>query len=213
MFAGTPWDGLSASDTATGFVGVSNKAPGNNVYSIAAKYRLPSESILPLTVNVEWGTDDNPGAALEWPGLVAGLSAPMLGTLPASLGVEYAYFGRGPVGGHDPFPWYSHAVYTGGWVTGNLPLGDPMGGNGRALRLIGSADLWNARVRVTGLGWVQDRFVDNLYAPAAGGRSVGVRGQVEWRFGSAAVGFRGSYERGQEGWRQRALVGEATLFF
>ena len=213
MFAGTPWDGISARDAVLGFAGVSNKAPGNNVYAFSGKYRLPSEALLPLTVNVEWGTDDNPGAAVQWPGLVAGISAPMLGPLPASLGVEVAYFGRGPFGYHDPFGWYAHSPYRGGWVSGKTPLGDPMGGNGRALRLTGAADLWDARLRLAGVAWVQDRSADNLYAPAAGGRSVGARGEAEWRFDRAALGVRGSYEHGRDGWSRGDLVGQATVFF
>jgi hypothetical protein len=213
MFGGTPWGGISARDAVTGLLGVSNKAPTNNVYSLSAKYRLPSEALLPLTVNVEWGTDDNPGAAVQWPGIVAGISAPMLGPLPGSLGVEVAYFGRGPVGYRDPLAWYSHSSYTGGWVTGRTPLGDPLGGSGRALRLTGAADLWDARVRLSALAWVQDRFADNLHAPAAGGRSAGARGEAEWRFGPTSLGVRGSYEHGRDGWNRGDLVGEATVFF
>lgn len=212
MFAGTPWEGISAKTAVAGFVGVSNKAPGNNVYSVSARCRLPVETLLPLTLDVEWGTDDNPGAAVQWPGLVAGISAPMLGPLPASLGIEYAYFGRGLVGYHDPFPWYSHFAYTGGWVTGQTPLGDPLGGNGRALRAIGAADLWDSRIRLSGLGWVQDRFVDNLYAPAAVGRSFGARGEVEWRHWRGALGIVSSYEWGRDGWNRVGVTAEAKLF-
>jgi hypothetical protein len=36
---------------------------------------------------------------------------------------------------------------------------------------------------------------------------------VEWRFGHAALGLRGSYERGQQGWRRGSVMAEATLFF
>lgn len=77
---------------------------GKNVYSLSMRWRLPTESILPLTLCVDWGSNDNPGGAVTWPGLVAGVKAPMLPGLPVSLGVEYAYFGEGPFGYHDPFP-------------------------------------------------------------------------------------------------------------
>ena len=212
MFGGPFWDGISVRDAVLGLVGVSNKAPGNNVYSVSGEYRLPTEALLPLTARIEWGTDDNPGAAVTWPGLVAGLTAPMLPGLPAALGFEYAYFGRGPFGYHDPFGWYSHGQYVGGWATDESPLGDPLGGNGRAFRLVGSADPWDGLLRLTAVAFVQDRFLDNLYAPQAGGRSVGARGTVELRLGRTAIGVSGGYERGRDGWYGGDLEARATLF-
>jgi len=211
------WQGSS---TIPSLIGVSNSAPGNNVYSISARYRLPTERLLPLTAKVEWGTDDNPGAAVQWPGLVAGISAPMLPFVPASLGFEYAYFGKGPFGYHDPFSWYSH-TYAGdnlGWATQQTPLGDPLGGNGRAFRLTASMDPFDARLHLAGMGWVQDRFDDavnppNLYSPGAGGWSVGASGEAEVRLGRAALGLNGRYEHGMDGWSQKQIEAAAKVFF
>ncbi len=212
MFGGALWEGIPTSQVPLALFGIKNYRE-NNVYSGSIELRLPTEALLPLTAKVEWGSDDNPGAAFQWPGLVAGLTAPMLPGLPAALGVEYAYFGRGPFGFHEPFAWYAHGQYTGGWATGQTPLGDPLGGNGRALRLTASADPFDARARFAVAGWVQDRFADNLYAPAAGGRSLGIRGEVELRLDRASLGAHGTHERGRDGWTRSEFEIAARLFF
>ena len=117
------------------------------------------------------------------------------------------------VGYHDPFGWYTHGQYTGGWVTRQTPLGDPMGGNGKALRLTGAADLWDARVRLSGVGFVQDRSLDNLYAPSAVGRSVGGRGDAELRIDRWAFAVRGGYEHGEQGWSRGDVTAVVSAFF
>lgn len=211
MFGGKLWEGIPAGRAPLAILGLKNYRE-NNVYSGAVRYRLPTESVLPLTAKLEWGTDDNPGAAVQWPGLVVGLSAPMLPGLPAALGFEYAYFGRGPVGYHDPFHWYAHGQYNGGWVSGQTPIGDPMGGNGRAYRLTASVDPL-PRLRLAATGWLQERFLDNLYAPAAGGRSVGFQGEAELRVWKGAVVVRGLYEHGRDGWNRGEVIAAARAFF
>lgn len=211
MFGGTLWHGVPFSEGLENILAINNKI-GNNVASGTIQFMLPTEGLLPLTAKVDWGTDDNPGAAWEWPGLVAGLTAPMLPGLPASLGFEYAYFGRG-LPGHDPFGWYTHGQYYGGWATGETPLGDPMGGNGRSFRLTATADPWNGLLHFTGRVWIQDRFSANLYAPAASGPSVGGSGEAELRVDRWALGGSGAYEAGAQGWRRAELLMKASLFF
>jgi hypothetical protein len=120
MFGGALWEGIPTSQIPLALFGPKNYRE-NNVYSGTIEYRLPTERLLPLTAKLEWGTDDNPAAAFSWPGLVAGLSSPMLPGLPVAVGFEYAYFGKGPFGYHDPFPWYSHGQSVGGWATGEHP--------------------------------------------------------------------------------------------
>ncbi|HEX7622649.1 MAG TPA: capsule assembly Wzi family protein [Anaeromyxobacteraceae bacterium] len=210
MFGGALWEGIPTSQIPLSLLGLKNYRE-NNVYSGTIEYRLPTEGAIPLTAKLEWGTDDNPAAALFWPGLVAGLSSPMLPGLPVAVGFEYAYFGRGPFGHHDPFPWYSHGQYVGGWATGETPLGDPLGGNGRAYRLVASADPLDGRLRLTWAGWLQDRFGDNLYAPAAGGRSVGGRLGAELRAGRWSAELSGEGEQGSDGWSRRALRCALTM--
>jgi hypothetical protein len=212
MFGGTPWSGKPASEIPASLLGIKNSRE-NNLYSASVRLRLPTEALLPLTAKLEWGSDDEPGAAVTWPGLVAGLSAPLLPGLPVALGVEYAYFGRGLFGYHDPFGWYGHWRFKGGWATGQTPLGDRMGGNGRALRAIASADPFDARVRLAGVAWVQDRFADNLYASTAGRRSVGLEVRAELRLGRFSVGAGGAYERGGNRWSRREITAGATCFF
>jgi Capsule assembly protein Wzi len=212
MFGGALWDGISARQVPLALLGIQNYRE-NNVYSGTVQYRLPSEALLPLTAKLEWGTDDEPAAAWKWPALVVGLAAPMLPGLPASVGVEYAYFGKGIGPPHTPFAWYAHSQYVGGWATGETPLGDALGGNGRALRLTASADPWGPRVRLAASAWVADRFADNLYAPQAAGRSVGGTCDAELRLGRTALGVRGSYERGRDGWSRAALSATTTAFF
>jgi hypothetical protein len=213
MLGGSFWRSTPKGDVPLILAGIKGSHRENNVYSLGARLRLPTEALLPLTAKVEWGSDDNPGAAVQWPGLVVGVTAPMLPGLPAAVGVEYAYFGDGPFGYHDPFPWYGHGGHVGGWATGQTPLGDPLGGNGQALRLIASVDPFDARVRIAAVGWIQDRDRDNLYSPAAGGESLGLRGEAELRLGRGAVGLRGSYEHGSAGWTRSEIEIAGRVFF
>jgi hypothetical protein len=207
LFGGDPWDGFPAWHRALVLVGLDNYRE-NNMLTASVRWRLPTEAALPLTAVVDWGTDDDPLAAVKIPGFVAGLSAPMIASAPVSVGVEYAFFGRLCCREEArSAPWYVHGQYRPGWVVDQTPLGDPLGGNGRALRVRATADLWRGRLRVWSLAFGQDRFSSNLYAPQAGGRSVGGRAGAELRLGAAALELRGGLERGRSGWR----MGEATV--
>ncbi|HET9598106.1 MAG TPA: capsule assembly Wzi family protein [Anaeromyxobacteraceae bacterium] len=213
MFGGAIWEGIGASDGALAILGIKNVPhSGNNVYSGSVRWRLPTEAALPLTARLEWGTDDNPGAAFNWPGLLAGLSTPLVPGTPVALGFEWAFFDKSGIGHHNgPITWYSHGEYVGGWATGQAPLGDPLGGNGRAWRLVAAADLLDARLHLDAVGAVNERRPDNLYAPQAGGRSVGASGQAEWRQGRYALGVRGRYEQGDAGWHRGDLTIRANV--
>jgi hypothetical protein len=215
MFGGTLWSGTSPVSGFLALLGLKNTVD-NNVWSGTVEWMLPTERFLPLTAKLDWGSDDDPGALIGWPGLIVGLSAPMLPGLPASLGVEYAYFGLGSATfrkPESPIGWYSHGFYTGGWVTGQTPLGDPLGGNGQALRLVGSADVWDARVRLHVLAALQDRATLNLYAPAAVGRSMLAQGVAEYRLDRGAIRLDASHERGEAGWRRTQLAASGMVFF
>jgi hypothetical protein len=213
MFGGDPWNGFPYSHRAQVLAGFDNYRE-NNMLTTSARWRLPTDAVLPLTVAVDWGTDDDPLAAYKIPGLVAGIRAPLVGSIPASVGVEYAFFGRLCCRSKEwSDPWYEHTQYVAGWTTGETPLGDALGGNGRVLRIHGSADPWRGRVRLSSVAWVQERFSENLYAPQAAGRGIGARGLAELRLGRAALELRGSYERGTEGWRLTQAAAAATLHF
>jgi hypothetical protein len=215
MFGGALWEGLGTSDRVLALFGIKNvPRSGNNIYAGSIRWRLPTEAALPLTARLEWGSDDNPGAAANVPGILAGLSTPLLPGVPAALGFEWAFFDNSGVGHHNgPVFWYTHGDYVGGWATGQSPLGDPLGGNGHAYRLTAAADLLDARLHVDAVGAVNERRAENLYAPQAGGRSVGASGGVEWRQGRSAVGVRGAYEHGDDGWRRTELSLRAAWSF
>ena len=205
MFGGDPWSGISLGDALEGLSGLGNLA-GNNVFSLALRYRLPTDGWQPLTLKIELATDDELGALLSWPGLVAGLTAPALGDLPVALGLEVVHFGPGfTVTRHDPFPWYGHGLYTGGWASGSAPLGDPLGGNGDALRGSASVDALDGMLWLCLRAHLQRRRADNLYAPQAGGRSAGVVAEAELRRGRFTLGASGAHERGGSRWRRSEL--------
>ena len=209
MFGGALWAGIPAHRIPGVLTGFSNYRE-NNVVSVSAAWRLPTDTLLPLTAKVEWGSDDNGGAWIQVPAVVAGISTPLLPFAGASAGFEYAYLGR--LCCRD-IAWYTHGQYTGGWATGETPLGDPIGGDGRAYRLVASAEPFDGRLRLTAASWLQDRFSANLYAPGAIGRSVGGRLGVELRTGRSAAELSGEAERGVDGWSRRALRGAVTIFF
>ncbi len=211
IFGGEPWDGLPAWDATRVLLGAKNVA-GNNVLAASARWRMPTEAVLPLTLDVDWGTDDDPFAAVKVPGLVAGVSTPMLGTLPVALGVEYAFFGRfccrAP---YKTGAWYGHHEYRGGWAARQAPLGDPLGGDGRALRISASAD-GGSILRVASAVWVQDRFLGNLYAPQAAGRSVGAEVTTQLRLPRTTIELRAGREQGSR-WETTQAALDATVFF
>ncbi|MFL5261644.1 MAG: capsule assembly Wzi family protein, partial [Anaeromyxobacteraceae bacterium] len=62
MFGGAIWEGIPTSQVPLALLGIKNYKE-NNVYSGTIDYRLPMESLLPLTAKIEWGTDDEPAAA------------------------------------------------------------------------------------------------------------------------------------------------------
>jgi hypothetical protein len=211
MFGGDPWDDLPAWDRTRALVAGRNFRE-NNVHAVSARWRMPTEGVLPLTLEVDWGSDDDPLAAVKVPGIVAGLSAPMLGRLPITIGVEYAFFGRFCC--REPWksaPWYTHYDYPGGWVTGQVPIGDALGGDGRALRVRATLDDGSA-VRISTAAWAQERFGMNLYSPQAGGRSAGGELSAELRLPRSSVELRGIHERGPR-WHATQAAIEATVSF
>jgi Capsule assembly protein Wzi len=211
IFGGEPWNGFPVWDRVRVLAGVAN-VRGNNMLAVSARWRMPTGSVLPLTLDVDWGTDDDPLAAVKVPGVVAGVSTPIVGTFPVALGVEYAFFGRfccrSP---QKTMPWYSHHEYVGGWAVGQAPLGDPLGGDGRALRLRASADAGSG-LRVSSAAWVQERFSRNLYSPHAGGQSVGAELSAQVRLPRTTIELRGGHERSSR-WNTTQAALEATVFF
>jgi hypothetical protein len=148
----------------------------NNVLSVAGRWRLPTENCLPITLHLDWGTDDNGGAWYQAPGIDAGILLPSLPFAPElSLALEASFFGttcKEPSGGTwcrspgYPLDWYTHGTLA--WVQGNHPLGQRMGGSGREILLRAEADLLDAALWLRGDAFLWERFSGNLYAPYTG---------------------------------------------
>ncbi|MGA8891031.1 MAG: capsule assembly Wzi family protein [Anaeromyxobacteraceae bacterium] len=192
----------------------------NNVYSVAGRYRLPTEDWVPVTLYLDWGGDDNGGAWYSAPGIDAGFLVPSLPFAPeVSVGFEWSFFGTvcqpgAPEGGLCRPPdmglnWYTHGYYS--WTRGDLPLGHRMGGNGREYLLYAAADLLDARLLLRGDVFLRDRFSGNLYAPYTG-KTGGFDAQATWRIGIGEVGVSGSLETGG-GWTTGGAGAHARVFF
>jgi hypothetical protein len=192
----------------------------NQVVSADFRYRLPTESVVPLTAHLEWGAEDAAGAWWDVPGISAGLTIPALPGAPeVQLGVEYTTLAGFCCG--NP-PWYFHLMHPGNWVAGGAPLGHRLGGHGREFLLHGAADLAAAALRTEIRAFVRDRPVDgfdtsvragNLFGPPRFGSSHG---------GDVAASVRVSprlelhldagYEAGR-GWAERRASASANLLF
>jgi hypothetical protein len=222
MMGGSTWETLSGSPfTFSDFLHViTYRGNGyeNNVFSVSGRWRLPTESWVPLTAYLDWGGDDNGGAWLQAPGIDAGIFIPSLPFAPeVSVGLEGSFFGevcKEQTGGtfcRSPgysLNWYTH---TYSWTQGDLPLGHRMGGNGRELFLYAAADLLDARLLIRGDVFLRDRFSVNLYAPYTG-RSGGFDLQATWRIGIGEVGVNGRLEAGS-GWTAGGAGAHAAVYF
>jgi hypothetical protein len=190
--------------------------PENNIMSISVRWRLPTESWVPLTVYLDWGGDDAGGAGLAFPGIDFGVFIPSLPFAPeVSVGIEASFFGEfctdrsgGTFCREDPLNWYTHAY---SWTLGDPPLGHRMGGNGRELFLYAAADLLDARLLVRGDAFLRDRVPVNLYAPYTG-TSGGFDLQATWRVGIGEVGVNGRFEAGS-GWTAGGAGARVAAYF
>ena len=227
MMGGATWEQLTGSPfTVNDFLhaitfgggGEQNNGAANNLFSIAGRWRLPTEDWVPVTLYLDWGGDDNGGAWLQAPGIDAGLFIPSLPFAPeVSVGIEASFFGevcKEQTGGtfcRSPgysLNWYTHSY---SWTQGNLPLGHRMGGNGRELLLYASADLLDAKLLIRGDAFLRDRFSGNLYAPYTGS-SGGFDLQATWRVGIGEVGVNGRLEAGKS-WTAGSAGARVAVFF
>jgi hypothetical protein len=223
MMGGATWETLTGSPfTFSDFLHVvtyRGNGSENNVFSLGARWRLPTEEWVPLTVYVDTGADDNGGAWYQAPGLDLGVLVPSLPFAPeVSVGLEWSFFGTlcqpgAPDGGlcrppDMPLNWYTHPY---SWTLGNLPLGHRMGGSGRELFLYAAADLLDARLLLRGDAFLRDRFSGNLYAPYTGS-SGGFDLQATWRIGVGEVGLNGGLEA-RKGWTSGGAGARAAVFF
>lgn len=166
--------------TLTGmFVGVLSNDFENQIVSADARYRLPTERALPITLYGEWGADDGAGALGEQPAWVVGAMAPAVrGIAGLSLGAEASRFAA--CCGHGA--WYTHSRFTGNWVSRDRPLGHPLGGEGNELALLAGLTVPDRGFSLETRVWRRVRSAasldrgtggGNLYARSRTGASVG----------------------------------------
>jgi hypothetical protein len=194
--------------------GVVHSTFENQVISLDARYRLPTDGVLPATAYVEWGADDAAGAMDETPGRVIGLFLPALPGVPeAGLGAEYTYFKHGCCG-HGP--WYLNSTFPGNWAAHGRPLGHPLGGEGSEYAAYLQASAWDARLRLDARGWIRDRSDrsllsahnpggGNLFTPERTGRSTGGTVEAALRLLPRADLRASGWMDDGSGWREQAF--------
>jgi hypothetical protein len=216
MMTGKPFTLRDFLEAIVHMGGIKGNGFENHVGSFSGRWRLPTESWVPITLYMDWGTDDNGGAWLQAPGIDAGIFVPSLPFAPeVSVGLEASYFGElcaersgGPFCRSTELNWYAH-LYP--WTQRDRPLGHRMGGNGRELLLYAAADLLDARLLVRGDAFVRERFTTNLYAPYVG-TSGGFDLEATWRCGIGEVGVNGRLEVGA-GWTTGGAGGRVAVYF
>lgn len=182
----------------------------NQIVSVEARFRIPSEAWVPLTAYFEWGTEDAAGAWWDVPARVFGLETPALpGLETLSLGGAYTSMAAHCCG--NP-PWYRHGAFEGNWAKGDRPLGLPLGGEGWEWRAYGGWDRLDAGYRVEADLIHRQRSGQNLYVPGRE-RSTGVEVRGSWWM-RPSVQWMGEVrlENGAE-WSEQWLGISANLYF
>ncbi len=192
----------------------------NQVVAAEFRYRLPTESVLPLTLYLEWGADDGAGAWWDVPARVLGAYVPAVPGLPAfAAGAEYTSFATLCCGNPG---WYTHAAQPGGWAAEGAILGHPLGGEGQEFLLYSHADLAGSRLRLQGRAFRRERGREgydafaragNLFAPERAGWSTGASLAAWWRVAPRTeLRLRALREVGSE-WRSHELDLNASVLF
>jgi len=182
----------------------------DQIVSVSGRFDLPTEEVLPLTAYLEWGSEDAAGAWHDVPGIVGGLWSPSLPFAPGvAMGAEYAHFSTSCCGNPK---WYRHWSFVGSWASRDLPLGHPLGGNGRQAMVFAEAYLLDARARLGGSVYRRDRKDENLFAPGREGGSTGGSFSLEVRpFPSWELRLEAAEERGDD-WSDRNVRIEVSYF-
>ena len=196
-------------------VGVIRSDFENQVVAGEARWRLPTDRVLPATAYLEWGADDGAGALDEQPARLAGVFFPAVSGIPqVALGAEYARF-EGCCG-HGA--WYHNATFPGNWARGDRTLGHPLGGAGSEAAAYAQAELLDARLRLDGRAFARERSGDatlggNLFAPLRAGRSRGGEVRAALRLGRAADLRAAFFRDAGDGWREQAFRADVAVFF
>ncbi|HUE97412.1 MAG TPA: capsule assembly Wzi family protein, partial [Longimicrobiaceae bacterium] len=211
MFGGDDGDPITAKRLLDMIIGrVAGVGFENQVVSVEGILRLPTESVLPLSIYMEWGAEDAAGAWWDVPGRVIGGYVPTVpGLAQVSLGVEYASLAPSCC---DNPEWYRHWSFPGSWVRWDQPLGHSLGGHGTEWRTYADVQMPSLRIVADGAAFRRSRGYENLFVPGRDGTSWGAGAGLRWRpagsseiFGSAAI------EEGDR-WRERSFNLGARLF-
>lgn len=183
----------------------------DQVVAAEGRLRLPTEALLPLTLYLEWGSEDAAGAWFDVPGRVVGAYVPSLPGAPAAaLGVEYSRFRPSCCG--NP-PWYRHSLFPGSWALDEVPLGHALGGHGSELLLYGEVAPLAARLRLAGRAFRRERERENLFAPERVGISHGGRVEAWWRVGARQELTVEFFREAGDGWSEARAGAGLRLFF
>lgn len=185
----------------------------NGMASWEVRFRPPIP-VIPVSLYMEWGTDDNHAAWTLFPARVIGAQVIAVPGIPSlSLGFEHAGFSRPPCtgAGSDPHceyyaTWYRHYLFKDGWTVDRQPIGHPLGGEGSEWLAYGTWDDPAHRLRLDVRAFRRDRGPYNIYAPDREGSSVG--GEISTVYRSTPnldLLFRGALEDGEADWSEASL--------
>lgn len=191
----------------------------NGLASGEIRFRPPIP-LVPLTLYIEWGADDNHAAWTLFPGRVFGAQVPAVPGIPSlSLGIEHAGFSRPCTGCGDCHceyyaTWYRHYLFKDGWTVERQPIGHPLGGDGDEWLLYGTWDDPASHLRLDARLFRRDRGPYNIYSPDREGRSFG--GQLSTVYRATPrmdVLARGALEDGEADWRESSLFAGLRWIF
>lgn len=183
----------------------------NQVLSASVRIRLPTERVLPVTIYGEWGAEDSSGAWWNVPGRAFGLWVPAVPRVPAlGFGVERTAFGGSCCGNAE---WYRHFSFRGHWVTGDQPLGHPLGGEGTEWLAFADLDPPGGMLHLDGRIFWRDRGGENLFAPARAGHSTGGAATLSWRWLERTELWAEAFAEAGDGWSAHELRAGSRYFF
>ena len=212
---------VTARNLAGMLVGVLSRDFENQIVSADFRFRAPTEAVLPMTLYLEWGSEDAAGAWWAVPAQVMGVYLPVIPGVPSlAAGVEWTRFDIHCCG--NP-PWYLHGAFPGGWASRGAPLGHPLAGEGWEALLYASAELADGRGRVEGRTFRRSRGMDgyvntiqragNLFAPTRSGISWGADVRGAWRPTPRTELTASIFRDAGEGWSENRVSAAAAVFF
>lgn len=191
----------------------------NGLASWELRFRPPLP-VVPLSLYMEWGADDNHAAWTLFPARVIGAQIPAVPGIPSlSLGLEHASFSRpctGCDGCHCEYyaTWYRHYLFKDGWTVDRQPIGHPLGGEGSEWLAYGTWDRPASRLRFDVRAFRRNRGSYNIYAPERLGRSTG--GQISTVYRATPnmdLLLTGALEDGQADWRESSIFAGLRWIF